>query len=105
MGGSSTDILNRVEVTSTGEYILYGRSTSPNFPTINSLGVDYTGTALDLVIVKMSSDGQQLIFSSLFGGNGDDIAAGLKLDGDDNIIIGGMTTSRNYPIVGGVKNS
>lgn len=105
LGGMADDSLNRVEINSMGDYIVYGRSESTDFPLVEPFGDEFSGDGLDLIIAKLSADGQALIFSTKFGGSQDDIAAGLKLDEDDNIIFGGMTASRDYPIFGGVKNS
>ncbi|OLS28846.1 MAG: hypothetical protein HeimC2_04470 [Candidatus Heimdallarchaeota archaeon LC_2] len=105
LGGSGPDLLNRVEINSVGEIILYGRTSSSDFPLVDPIGDTGKLNNLNLVIAKLSNDGQSLIFSTTFGGGGDDIAAGLKLDENDNILFGGMTESVDFPIVGGMKNN
>jgi hypothetical protein len=46
----------------------------------------------------LSRDGQSLVYSSFIGGDGEDNATSLSVDANGAAFIGGMTTSRDFPM-------
>ena len=53
----------------------------------------------DGFIMKISSDGQKILFSTLIGGLGDDSIKSVTTDNQDNIIFIGVTQSVDFPTI------
>ncbi len=101
IGGNGTDYGYDIEIDNTGCAFITGCTDSINFPTVNAYDETYNGKNAengDCFILKLSSDGSSLIYSTYFGGSGDDIALGLALDTTNNIIFTGETTSTDFPL-------
>ena len=76
---------------------------SVDAPTPN--GFDHSlGGGQDLYLVKLSPDGQQLLFGTYVGGNGNEGVETheLALDPQGNPVIGNNTTSTDFPTTAGV---
>jgi len=52
----------------------------------------------DCFISKLSSDGSELLYSTIIGGNKFDAPWGICLDKSNNVYITGITNSNNYPV-------
>ena len=80
-------------------------TSSPNFPTTpNVFQPNYGGGAFDGVVFSLNRNCSVLRFSSFIGGTDSDISYSLKLDSENNLIVGGGTRSRNFPTTPGVLN-
>ncbi|WP_207495651.1 PKD domain-containing protein [Aridibaculum aurantiacum] len=78
--------------TSPGAYqVNYGGGT-----TSNSLA------GFDIGIMKFSANGTQRLYGTYLGGTGNEQPTSLIVDGQGNLVIGGNTTSANYPTTGPV---
>jgi len=96
IGGNGTDLGYGIEVDDAGCAYITGCTDSNNFPTVNAYDDTYNGKNAqygDCFILKLSSDGSSLIYSTYFGGSGDDRAIGMAIDYANNVIITGETTS------------
>jgi CHU_C Type IX secretion signal domain len=131
LGGANADIPHSLIVNYKGELLIFGTTSSPNFPTTSNAydqtfnggsTVDpFTGQIFsqgsDIFVAKLSPDGSKLLASTFLGGSGND---GLNLSvlnyGDeyrgeivtdefDNVYIASVTNSPNFPIVGGTLNA
>jgi hypothetical protein len=58
----------------------------------------------DVFIAKFSSDGSSLVYCTYLGGSGADIPAALTVDGSGNVIVGGSTTSADFPLTPGLNS-
>ena len=67
---------------------------SNNFPTVNAFQNTNAGNQ-DGVVFKISSDFTQLLFSSYYGGSGDDACYSVKVDESENIVFAGGTASND----------
>ena len=131
LGGVNADIPHSLIVNSKGELLIFGTTSSSNFPTTAN-AYDQTfngGTAInnnttgqiysrgsDIFVSKLSSDGSKLLSSTFLGGSGNDglnlytVNYGDEFRGEiitdelDNVYIGSVTDSPNFPIVGGLPN-
>ncbi|UYP45828.1 hypothetical protein NEF87_002113 [Candidatus Lokiarchaeum ossiferum] len=97
-GGSNQDNADGVAIDGDGNIIVTGYTSSLDFPTTNALFPNYTGGKFDLFILKLSSDGDKVIFSTYFGGTGDDgnyghHGNGVIIDSNGNIVLSASTTS------------
>ncbi|MEP7164915.1 MAG: PKD domain-containing protein [Ferruginibacter sp.] len=94
------DARSEVILDGSNNIILSSCTQSPNFPVTAGTPIQsiYGGGRQDGVILKFNSNLSSLLFSSFFGGSGDDacfVASINPLTG--NIYIGGSTTSNNIP--------
>lgn len=109
LGGSNYDYCRAMAVDSFGRAVLVGRTLSTNFPSTSGAydtTFEENNGFYDVVVSKMDSTGQNLLFSTYIGGYGDDFAECVALDGKQNIYISGYTLSlRNYPVTVGAIDS
>jgi hypothetical protein len=96
LGGSGADVAQGIQVDSHGNAYVTGYTFSSNFPTVNPLQPALAGGA-DAFVAEVNPTGSALTFSTFLGGTGDDRAAGIALDGSNNIYIVGTTGSTDFP--------
>jgi len=117
LGGTSNDGLNpslsplvanygdqlRGDIIADGENNIYLSTVtaSPDFPIINSFGPDYLGGVTDALLIKLNPDLSQIIWAGFLGGNGADASHTIKFDLDGNLVVGGGTSSLNFPTSSG----
>ncbi|MGC9779478.1 MAG: SBBP repeat-containing protein [Candidatus Heimdallarchaeota archaeon] len=107
IGGNGTDYGYDIEIDNTGCAFITGCTDSINFPTVNAYDETYNGKNAefgDCFILKLSSDGSSLIYSTYFGGSGDDIAIGIAIDTTNNIIFTGKTYSADFPLYNAIDD-
>ena len=93
-GGSGNDRAEGVLADSSGVYFT-GITTSTNFPvSANAYRATLVG-AKDAIAVKLSPNLGQM-YSSFFGGSGDDVGRGVAFSGTDIVFVG-ETSSSNFP--------
>ena len=49
-------------------------------------------------LTKISADGSSLLYSSYLGGNGSDLPSSIAIDSEGDMVIGGYTSSTNFPV-------
>ena len=96
LGGSETDGGSQIIVDEDDRIILTGGTASDDFNTTNdAYQSENKGGIRDCFLTIF--DYQDIIYSTLLGGNQDDMSYGLCQDGNSNILITGYTTSENFP--------
>lgn len=98
-GGSHMDDCFGTTTDSSGNMIMSGRTWSSDFPVANAYQENYSAIDVDGFISKLSPDGQELIFSSYFGGSGWDTLHHVDIDSSDNIITSGIGGPDGFPIL------
>ncbi len=116
LGGTVNDQATAITVDNAGNAIVTGYSYSFDFPvTVNAVQNHFNGTytALpyanpfppsaggDVFVAKLNSTGSALLFSTLLGGSGDEVPAGVAVDSQNNVYVAGRTTSTNFPVTPG----
>ena len=96
IGGRQGDAVTGIAVDSTGSPVLVGWTESTDFPTAQAARGS-SGGGVDAFVVKLSANGQQLLWATYFGGSGDDRATSVAIDSNNNIVVGGWTQSSNFP--------
>ena len=94
-----SDDARSIKQTSDGGYIVAGQS-------LSSASGDVSGTskgANDYWIVKLDSNGG-IIWDTLIGGSGDDIAYSIQLTADGGYVVAGSSTSSTSGDVSGTSN-
>lgn len=98
-GGSHMDDCFGVAVDSVGDIIMTGRTWSSDFPTVNAWQENYSYIEVDGFVTKLSADGQELIFSSYFGGSEWDTIHHVDIDSENNIYVSGIAGPNGLPII------
>lgn len=92
------DARSEVIVDAANNVILAACSQSPDFPVTPGAVQAGFGGRQDGIVLKMTSNLSTLIFSTFFGGSGDDACFSTDINPiSGNIYIGGGTTSNNLP--------
>ena len=96
LGGSgSGDRANGIAVDRQGNAYVVGTSNSSNFPTLNPFQVARAG-GTEVFVTKLDTNGAG-VYSTYFGGGGNDVGNGVAVDNDGNAYITGSTVSTNLP--------
>ncbi len=98
LGGTDNDQGRAIAVDSSGYAYISGATFSDNFPTTPGSFQPANAGAYDAFITKMDTSGSSLVWSTYLGGSGVDMANAMVLDTALNVIVGGMTTSTNFPV-------
>jgi hypothetical protein len=104
IGGGAQDSGWGIALDATGNAYVTGWTESPNFPTTpgaleRTHGVD-VGSG-DAFVVKLSTDGSRLLYSTFLGGSLGDAASGIAVDGAGNAYLIGSTCSHDFPTTAG----
>ncbi|MCB9245212.1 MAG: gliding motility-associated C-terminal domain-containing protein [Flavobacteriales bacterium] len=102
LGGSVLDFASEFALTRSGDLVLAGITSSPDFPLKNA--IDSIGPSNNSFykgfVTQLSPDGKQLIFSTYLGGDtgshGTYVTKAV-VDNNDRIYIAGFTTATNFP--------
>jgi hypothetical protein len=104
IGGSGVDNATAIAVDSSGQAVAGGYTTSPNFPVSNAIQTAFQG-GFDAFATVLSATGSSLVFSSYFGGTGDDRGFAVAALPGDNLALGGMTASTNFLTTSALQSS
>jgi hypothetical protein len=99
LGGSSMDYGHNIVVDDAGLAYVAGGTTSTNFPTANGFQSTFgagNGWA-DAFVTKLSATGDAILYSTYLGGDSEDTAYGLAVDGTGCAYVTGSTLSSNFP--------
>ncbi len=97
LGGSGTDYGRSVAINQ-GSLIIAGDTWSANFPTTPG-AYDTTHNGLDDgFLAKLTGNGTALVYSTFFGGSGDDEPVALAVDSSGSAYVTGLTRSSNFPV-------
>ena len=101
LGGSDKEYAFGVAVDASGAAYVAGRTYSDDFPaTPGAFDTSHNG-AYDVFIAKLSPDGASLVWATYLGGSGDDVAAGIAVDGAGAVYVVGYTESGDFPTTPG----
>jgi hypothetical protein len=99
LGGAGFDKGYDITTDSQGKVYVVGATVSSDFPLVNayqnSMDVGFT----DAFIAIFSSAGNQLLFSSYFGGHYNDYGTGIAIDNSENVYITGWTEAWDFPLL------
>jgi len=98
LGGRSSEYAASLAIGPDGDlYVGFGEVQSSDFPVVKPFQAKLNGK-YDVAIVRMKPDGSAIVFSTYFGGQGDE-GVGIALDAKGNIYFAGRTTSPDLPLV------
>jgi|GEM_PF-3614294 hypothetical protein len=99
IGGSGDDPVYDIDIDSSHNLYLTGWTSSNNYPTTgNAYDTSYNG-GYDIIISKINSSGNSLLYSSYLGGGNPDVAFNIEADNSGNAYLAGRTDSSNFPTV------
>ena len=93
LGGSGDDAGFDIAVNSEGSVYVTGSTSSTNFPQMNAAQPIFGGGTQDAFVAKLNPSGSALVYSTYFGGSGNDAGFGIATDIVSNAYITGSTDS------------
>ncbi len=81
-----------------GNIVLIGYAEGTGITTEGVYQEDYAGGPGDVIVAKISGNGQTLLWSTLLGGSLWDFGGDVTVDSDDTIIVSGYTESPDFPL-------
>lgn len=105
LGGSATDRATAIAVDSTGAVYVAGQTYSLDFPATATAFRKASGNpkalAADAFVLKLSPEGDHLVYATYYGGSETDRANALAIDGEGRAVIVGETYSDDIPTTEG----
>ena len=95
LGGSSIDQGAAVALDDQASIYVAGVTSSPDFPTERPLQGERSGES-DAFVTKLAADGSRMIYSTYFGGSGDEGASGIALGAQRQLWVVGTTGSADF---------
>jgi len=106
LGGSDNDYLRDITIDDDGNAYTLGYGRSLDYPTTpGAHDRDNSDGGRDSFVTKLNADGSNVIFSTFFGGEGDQYGESLALDYDRNVYVAGSTESENVPTTEGAYDT
>jgi hypothetical protein len=108
IGGQSLEIAESVGIDSQNRIVASGYTGSEDFPLVKPFQRALAG-AYDVFVLRLSSDGRALDYSTYVGGTNNDTARRMIVDSSDRPWVVGSTRSSSFPtknpLVGGYNGS
>ncbi|WP_446483090.1 DUF7948 domain-containing protein [Cohnella xylanilytica] len=101
IGGSSLDLGAGIAVDDSGHAYVTGQTTSANFPVTSGAFQPEIGGSRDGFVIKLSSDGSALLYSTYLGGSSVDNGNAIAVDGSGHAYVTGTTSSTDFPTTPG----
>ncbi len=99
LGGSGLDIFSHLALDQQGNPHISAYTNSRNVPTTaNALNKTFLGGEYDSLYIKVAADGASVLYSTYFGGQGEDFTFTLALTSTGEPILAGTTNSPNFPV-------
>ena len=105
LGGSNVDQATCIALDVLGDAYVAGSTSSFDFPTTSQAVQTFLRGSQNAFVTKISPDGRTLVYSTLLGGSQQDIANSIALDQNGRAVIGGTTTSADFPLTGAIQTS
>ena len=101
VGGTEVDWAHSIAIDQNDSYIVTGYTNSQDFPTTQGAYSQVHAGNEDVYVLKLSSDGRTLVWSTLIGGTGQDIPWDIDVGPDGEVYVTGHTTSDLFPTTQG----
>ncbi|MFI5078493.1 MAG: SBBP repeat-containing protein, partial [Vicinamibacteria bacterium] len=98
IGGSGVDEARGMTIDSVGNVYVVGSTTSPNFPTVSPRQAALAGES-DGFLLRISTTGGGLTYSTYFGGSGVDEVNAIAIDAARGMYVAGTTRSSDFPLL------
>ncbi len=104
LGGNGDDAFHDLRIDGDGRIVVAGETTSTNLPVLGPVQGSLAGGS-DAVIVRLDPTGSALGLMGYLGGTQDDVALAVATDDAGAIVVGGSTTSADFPVLDPVPGS
>jgi hypothetical protein len=102
--GRGSGEVREVAVDSDGNIIIAGSTGAGNlFPLVNAADETFGDDGNEGFVTKISASGDELIYSTFLGGNGDDWITAVTVDTAGNAYVCGTTTAFDFPTVNALQ--
>ncbi|MHA2425762.1 MAG: DUF7948 domain-containing protein [Candidatus Thorarchaeota archaeon] len=101
IGGISIEYPYDLIIDSDDSIVICGQTYSTDFPITSDAYQTTKSTGYESVVLRLSSNGEELYNSTFIGGLSTDLARSVNIDNKGNIIITGSSSSSNYPVTTG----
>ncbi len=95
IGGNQGDYVSSLTLDNNNNIYISGYTLSNNFPTQNALNSTLNGRS-DLFISKLSPTADELLYSTYFGGSGDESQSNIAVDSAGSLYMTGLTYSTDF---------
>lgn len=96
-GASGDDTIDSVELDSSGNLVVSGRTTSASFPVTTNADQPVCGGGSDGFFMRVSENCSTIMYSTFLGGSNNETINEITIDTQGNIIVTGTTLSSNFP--------
>ena len=101
IGEASEDYAYSVALDNSQNIVVAGRTLSSSFPTTQQAYDTEQNGNDDVFVLKLSNDGQSLLYSTFVGGSQNDGRyVSVAVDNSGNAVVTGVTSSDNFPTAG-----
>lgn len=97
LGGQQDDAISGIQLEPDGSIVVTGVTNSPDFPLADPIQAKLSG-GRDGFVARFNPTSSQLLFSTFLGGAEDDEPKALALRPAGEIVVAGITSSRNFPV-------
>ena len=101
LGGRSFDYIRDVTVISNGDLFITGYTFSSDFPVTPGAFQTRGLGGTEGFACRVAAQGDSLIWSSLISGSGSDVPDSITANDVGDVVVGGYTFSRNFPVTPG----
>ena len=112
VAGAGDDYGTGIALDSQGRIVVGGMTNSTGFPIVSGIatyggdsGCTTTMPCQDSFVLALNAQGNAIRYSSYLGGSGREELGSIAIDGSDNILLVGSTTSSNFPTVQAYDNT
>lgn len=98
VGSHGTDEANAIAVDANGTVYVAGDTNSDQYPVTSDAVQGSRRGGFDAVLSVLDTNGTRLLYSTYFGGSGDDSAMGVAVDPFYNVYVTGVTSSGDFPV-------
>ncbi|MHA1387272.1 MAG: hypothetical protein ACTSR9_02440 [Candidatus Thorarchaeota archaeon] len=104
-GGTGTDRSWTLDIDSEYNYVIAGITDSTNYPVSSDAFQSGSSANGDAVLTKIAYNGSTLLYSTLLGGNDEDLGLAVSIDSTDSIILSGYTESDDLAVANALQDT
>jgi hypothetical protein len=98
LGGSDGDLLESIAIDGQGNAYIIGNTWSNDLPVVAGCYDTVYDDEFDGFVVKLNSNGTNVIYGSYIGTSGNDQARALLVDAYGDVYVAGWTNANNFPV-------
>ncbi|NPE06784.1 MAG: hypothetical protein GNW80_00755 [Asgard group archaeon] len=104
-GGSSVEFGLAISTDAENNILVTGQSKSSDLPITHNTSYISSLSESDTFVLRLKSDGSEILFSTLFGGEAEDLGVGIDFHHNNTCVVSGFTKSTDYPTQNAFQNS